>query len=156
MRIQAIAIAAASLCAFGAQAATQVTFVKPESFSDMPLAQHDRDSTLAEMKTYLEKLGASLPASQDLKIEVLDIDLAGRVEPRGTHLDLRVLRGGADWPTIHLKYSVVSQGKTLRSGEERLSDMNYMRRFNRHSTSEPLRYEKRLLDEWFKRVNQGQ
>ena len=66
--------------------------------------------------------------------------------------DIRVLKGGADWPVIKLRYSVESQGKVLRSGEARVADMSYLTHTNRYSSNEPLRYEKRMLDEWFKSV----
>ena len=107
-----------------------------------------------DLRQHFDKLGAQLPQGQELKVEVLDIDLAGQIEPRsrGTH-DIRVLRGGADWPMIQLRYSIESQGKVLKSGEKRVADMNYLQNhINKYAANEPLRYEKRMLDDWFKAV----
>ena len=53
---------------------------------------------------------------------------------------------------IQLRYSVESQGKVLRSGESRVADMSYLTHYNRYPSGEPLRYEKRMLDEWFTKV----
>lgn len=134
-----------------AQAAVTVTFTKADEFIDMPFSQHERESVMTELQRHFEKLGGSLPAGQTLKIEVTEIDLAGRIEPnqRGGH-DIRLLKGGADWPMIQLRYSLEANGKVLTSGEARVNDMNYLRSFNRYSRGESLRYEKAMLDNWYK------
>jgi hypothetical protein len=97
-------------------------------------------------------LGTALPPGQDLRIEVLDIDLAGREEPnaRASH-DVRVMRGGADWPRMRLRFSVEQNGQVLKSGEARLSDMDYMARVSRYSEEEPQRFEKAMIDRWFEK-----
>ena len=134
-------------------AAVTVTFTQPEGYVDMPFASWDKERVMEELRGHFVKLGAQLPPGQDLKVEVQDIDLAGRIEP-GRHFghDIRILRGGADWPMIQLRYSVESDGRVVRSGDARVSDMSYLNHINRYSTSEPLRYEKRMLDDWFKTV----
>lgn len=147
-------LAVAIACGLGNAIATvTVTFTRPEGYTDMPFASWDRERVMKELQNHFDKLGAKLPQGQDLKVEVLDIDLAGRIEPQlrfGN--DIRVLKGRADWPTIALRYSVESQGKVLGSGEARIDDKSYLDHFNRYSANEPLRYEKRMLDEWFKTV----
>jgi hypothetical protein len=65
--------------------------------------------------------------------------------------DIRVLRGGADWPTMELQYSLEQDGKVLASGTDRLSNMMYLDRMNRYTDSDTLRYEKPMVDEWFKK-----
>ena len=35
--------------------------------------------------------------------------------------------------------------------EETVADMDYLQRINAYPTSDPRRYEKRMLDEWFER-----
>jgi hypothetical protein len=137
-----------------AGAAVTVTFTQPENYVDMPFAPWEKDVVMKDLRGHFDKLGAKLPQGQDLKVEVLDIDLAGQIEPRsrGTH-DLRILRGRADWPMIQLRYSIESQGKVVKSGEARVNDMNYLQnQISRYSANEPLRYEKRMLDDWFKTV----
>jgi hypothetical protein len=144
----------AGLCGLGvssaASAAVSVTFVKPENYVDMPFMQSDKDRVMKELVVHFNKLGAQLPAGQDLAIDVLDIDLAGRIEPqyRGGH-DVRILKGGADWPTIQIRYRVDSKGTVVKSGEARINDMNYLRHRPRYDPSDLIRYEKQMLDDWF-------
>ena len=134
-------------------AAVTVTFTQAKDYVDMPFAPWDKERVMKDLTKHFDKLGAQLPQGQDLKIEVLDIDLAGRIEPRLSFgHEIRILRGGADWPMIQLRYSVESEGKVLRSGEARVADMTYLNHFNRYPASEPLRYEKSMLDDWFRKV----
>lgn len=142
---------AAALAAGTAAAATTVTFVEPEKFADVPFSHIERERVLAELRKHVEKLGGSLPAGQDLKVEVLDVDLAGITRPTSTRPDMRILNGGADWPRIHLRYTVEQGGQVLKSGEEKLSDMTYMQNINPYTSDTSLRYEKHMIDDWFKK-----
>jgi hypothetical protein len=138
------------LASVTASADVTVNFVKPENYPDMPFSPVDRDAVLKDIGDYFTKLGKNLPAGTDLRIDVLDLDLAGRIEPsrRGTH-DLRIVRGGADWPRMTLHFSVEADGKVVNSGDANLQDMDYQFRGKRLSDSDPLRYEKRMIDDWF-------
>ncbi|MEO8101135.1 MAG: DUF3016 domain-containing protein [Betaproteobacteria bacterium] len=136
-----------------ANAAVAVTFTQPEKYADMPFGSYDKERVLEDLHKHFDKLGATLPAGQDLKIEVLDIDLAGRIEPSArASRDLRVMRGSADWPAITLRYSLESQGKVLKNGEERIADMAYLSGYNHYNSGENLRYEKQMLDRWFRKT----
>jgi len=148
-----LAAASASMFTPVCIAAVAVTFNKPERYIDLPFMTNERDDVLKTLKRHFEKLGATLPAGQDFNVEVLDVDLAGQLEPSTMtgSTELRVLRGGADWPMIKLRYRVEAAGKTLKAGEARLSDLNYLGHMNRYSTGESLRYEKAMLDDWFKK-----
>ena len=142
-----------ALEAGSAGAAVTVTFPKSEGYMDMPFSASDKDRVLKELQSHFDKLGAKLPPGQDLTVEVLDIDLAGRIEPQFRFgNDVRILKGRADWPVIQLRYRIESQGKVLRSGDARVDDKSYLDRFNRYSANESLRYEKRMLDDWFNTV----
>lgn len=150
-----LAIAGCALVASTAGATVTVTFDKPENFTDMPFTAYDRDTTLRSLQQHFEKLGSRLPAGQDFKVEVMDVDLAGRIKPSvRAPMDLRVLTGGADWPSIKLRYAVEANGAVVKSGETIVSDMNYLYHANRYFEGEALRYEKQMLDDWFKRVIQ--
>jgi hypothetical protein len=137
----------------GAMATVTVTFVKPENFADMPFMQSDKDRVLKDIEAHINKLGTQLPAGQDLSVEILDVDLAGRMEPqfRGAQ-EVRILRGGADWPTIELRYRLEAKGAVIKRGESRVADMNYLRHRPRYEASDIIRYEKQMLDEWFNRT----
>jgi hypothetical protein len=155
MRKSTVALICAGLwlaSAAPAWAKVTVTFTKPESYSDMPWSAIDRDRLLQDLQEYLIKLGGKLPADRDLKLEILDIDLAGRLEP-GRHRanDIRIMRGSADWPRMDVRYTLESNGKVIEQGEDHLSDMGYLMEINRHESGDSLRYEKTMIDDWFKK-----
>jgi hypothetical protein len=139
------------LSAGGASAAVTVAFSHPENYRDLPFGTTDREQVLKDLGEHFASLGKELPPGQDLRVEVTDLDMAGRIHPnfRGGQ-DLRILRGGADWPRMALHYSLESNGRVIASGEENLSDMNYLDRMSRYSDGDTLRYEKRMIDDWFK------
>lgn len=142
-------------CATSAAAAgITVKFIEPEKFTDMPFSPAERESTLAELQKHFAKLEKSLPPGKTLSVEVLDIDLAGEVEPnfRQGGREVRVLRGRADWPSLKLRYHLESAGTATKSGETRLTSMNYLHEHNRYFSNEPLRFEKQMLDNWFRDV----
>lgn len=149
-------LALAGLLALGAGAASAgvtVNYVEPDKFADLPFAPWERKEVLDDLAGFFAELGKSLPAGQDLTVEITDIDLAGHEYPntRGAR-DLRVLKGGADWPVMELRYTLTVNGQVLSSGKERLADMNYLHRINRLSASERLRFEKRMIEEWFNKT----
>ena len=106
------------------------------------------DERLQTLGTHLQKLGKRLlPADQVLTIDVLQLDLAGTV--RGSQV--RVLTGGADWPRMVVRYTLQAPGRPAVTGEDRVSDMNYLRGgMTAYGDSEPLFYEKRMLSRWFR------
>lgn len=140
-----------ALAAGAAPAGATITFTEPDKFADVPFSSVERQRVLDDLSRYIVKLASKLPANQQLTVEVLDIDLAGQVDPhiRGRD-DLRVLRGGADWPQMRLRYSLEQDGKVLKSGEERLADMNYLNRAGYLGSETSLRYEKQMLESWFR------
>lgn len=133
-----------------AWAGATVTFVNPDKFIDVPFSLHERETALKQLEAHFVRLAARLPAGQDLKVEVTDLDLAGTEQPGRFGREIRVLKGMADWPRIDFKYSVEAQGKVVKSGSAQVKDMSYLQRANRYPNDEPLRYEKRMLDDWFK------
>jgi hypothetical protein len=142
-----------ALVAGSAGAAVSVTYVEQEKFSDVPFVTWEREDTLKTLTEHFTWLGSGLPPGQDLRIEVTDVDLAGRAIPNArAGRDVRVLRGQADWPRIELRYAVEQNGQVLKSGEARITDMNYLNHTSRYFDSEPLRYEKAMLDEWFEKT----
>jgi hypothetical protein len=145
--------AAIALLTGMAQAAgtVQVKFIEPEKFTDIRDASRRLDDNLASLRQHLEQVAAPYVADgQTMTIEVLDVDLAGRVEPARRPDDVRVLRGQADWPRIHLRYVLDAGGSTLRRGEAWVADMAYLERITPSNPGMGLAYERRMLDEWFR------
>lgn len=136
-----------------ANTATEVRYDKPEQFADLSFDPRKREEALTELTRHFQKLGKTLPAGQQLKVVVTDIDLAGREDPRiRAANEIRVMTGGADWPRISLSYVLEQDGKLLKSGDAKLSDMSYLSRMNRYTSNESLRYEKPMIDEWFEKT----
>ena len=150
-----IRILIASLFAAAASTAmagtVSVSFINTASYTDAGTTSWDEQANLRTLAVHLEKLGQRwLPAGQVLKVEVLDVDLAGSLRSQRDGSQLRVLRGGADWPRITLRYTLEENGKALRSAQEQVSDMTYAQGLSGHRDSTSLYYEKRMLDGWFK------
>lgn len=151
--ISLAALALGSVGAVGAQAAgtVQVSFVEPDKFADAGRS-FDRPANLKTIETHLQDLGQRyLADGQTLSIEVLDVDLAGELRPsRRSGTDVRVVRGGADWPRMALRYVLEGGGLPSQRGEDRIADLSYALRGSSYANRDPLRYEKRMLDDWFK------
>jgi hypothetical protein len=129
-----------------------VSFVNPSSFEDAGTTSWEEQANLNALAAHLAALGQRLlPAHHTLKVEVLDVDLAGSVRPSRGGSSVRVLRGGADWPRIKLRYVLQAEGKTVSQGEEWVADTDYARGVaSAYRDSPSLFYEKRMLDAWFK------
>ena len=137
--------------AAAAQADVQVNFVNPDKFTDIKDNNGFRQmDVLKNIEEHLvEQAGKYLPG-RDVRINVTDVDLAGEVEPFGRRMQwLRVMRT-VTLPSIALNYEVLEAGKVVQHGETRLRDMNYQDGFNNYFSNDALRYEKRMIDRWFK------
>ncbi|MGA0563271.1 DUF3016 domain-containing protein [Ancylobacter sp. VNQ12] len=152
MRILVLA-AAALLLPVAAQAATTVRFVAPQNYTDGNLAWSDVDQrlTLEGLERIIARLADKrLPAGDDLSVEVLNLDLAGKIDPLTSRAGtLRVMRGDT-WPSMTLRYTLRRQGRVIAKGEETLRAMNYLMDPVAVRSSEPLRFEKAMLDKWFR------
>lgn len=150
--IRSMLLAAVASIAAGSAWATDATvkFANPDKFADMPYSSVDREEVLKDLDLHFNKLAKSLPEGTRLNVEVLDLDLAGRIAPTFRAHEIRLLTGGADWPHMHVRYTIERDGKVLATGEDHLSNMAYMNRINRYSSGDPLRYEKQMVDDWFK------
>ncbi|MBQ5940716.1 MULTISPECIES: DUF3016 domain-containing protein [unclassified Massilia] len=139
-----------ALSAGAASAGVTVKYIEPDKFSDLPFAPWEREEVLKDLSEHFTELGKALPPGQDLLLEVTDIDMAGREYPSSRAArDLRILRGMADWPVVKLRYTLSENGQVLKTGDAKIADMNYLQRINRWSDGDRLRYEKRMIDEWF-------
>ena len=142
-----------------APAQLSVVLVQPAQFTDAGYSH--RSATAAELARLQQALqGAlqplvdqNLPAGDQLQVDVLDVDLAGELQlmrwPTGS--ELRVMRD-ITWPSITLRYRLMREGRELRRGEQRLSDLNYLA--GRPPGADVERYdpERRLMRRWFEQT----
>lgn len=144
-----VAAAASAVCA--AAGSVSVSFIDEAKFVDAGARPAERATNLAALSRHMQRLAQDLPAGQALTIEVLDLDLAGKLEPaRGALDQVRVLKGLGDWPSITLRYTLSTDGRTIASGTERLRDLDYLHQARSARRYEALHYERRLLDAWFR------
>lgn len=149
----ALALGAALLTSVAATAAVvDVHFVQPDRFTDIGFERLDRERALQAIEQHLTRLGTRLPDGARLRVDVLDVDLAGRLEPWPTR-QVRVLGGQADWPRMTLRWRLdpSSGGDALASGEERLADLGYLSRTAPLRSQSAYAPDLRLIDDWFDR-----
>ena len=144
-RIAVVAGLAGAAAAAHAGGQVEVAFVNPPAYADAGQTPFQPSANLQVLGDYLKTRGsAQIAAGQTLKIDVLDLVLAGSPARR-------IGAGGADWPRITLRYSLTAaDGQLLQSGNEVVADLDYLRRTSTASTSGPLPYEKRMLADWLK------
>jgi hypothetical protein len=140
----------AALAATASAGTAQVNFIDPDSFADIGTHGSDADANMQTLRRHLEALAAKgLPADETLKIDVLDVDLAGTVRPSAAAFNaVRVVTGQADYPSMHLRWSL-SGPRLARTGDERLADTTYTQGLAHRVETGPLYYDKRMLTSWF-------
>ena len=157
-RIVACVALGAAACATWGAGAVELRFIEPGSYADIGWRSLDRERNLERLRTHLQGLATQLPAGQRLTIDVLDVDLAGEEVPGPGPDAVRVLRGRADWPRMHLRWELSGSGASARGADEWLSDPVYLDRLPpAFASSEALPYDLRMVDDWFRvRIVQGQ
>jgi hypothetical protein len=147
-------LAFAAVIAFMAlplRAAVTVSYGDPALFTDAGDGNNDPDKVMLSLARHLERLGDRyLPAQSNLKIEVLDLDRAGR--PRmNLPTEIRIVSGRGDMPCIDLNYTLDAGNKASPPRRERVCDPDYLRSLEpQYSEHDPLVYEKRMLEQWFR------
>lgn len=142
-----------------ADARVSVTYVNPEKFSEAT-EFHQQDGYnesryLEPLKAFLIKRAAKmLPAGDRLEVTITDIKLAGSYEPwHGPNF--RYVRFMRDVypPRIDLQFTLTgSDGQVLREGSRKLRNLGYLQSgLTRLNDTDPLRYDKGLLDSWLRR-----
>lgn len=139
-------------CMNSVQAAgtVELNWQDPVNFADAGRNVVDRERTLRLLGEHIQALGARLPDGQVLRLEVLNLDLAG--EPRilrGWGMDeVRVMGDLGDSPQIQLRYTLQAGGQTLATGNATLRNLGYL--FKPRNGA--LAYEKHMVDQWFERT----
>ncbi|WP_305805840.1 DUF3016 domain-containing protein [Stenotrophomonas sp. YIM B06876] len=147
----------------------QVQWTDPAQFSELRQSTNrfeaQRGDWVTQLAEYLQKSATrQLPKGQRLDVTITDIKRAGDFEPwRGPNLtDVRFMRDIYP-PRITLRFKLTdANDQVISQGERTLSDMAYLMNSGLRNDTDPLRYEKRLLDDWLRselrleRANTGQ
>ena len=135
-----------------------VDWTDPAQFSEVCYSANRRESRrgnwVEQLARHLRETAArQLPAGQTLRVTLTDIRRAGSYEPwHGPDLqDTRVIRDLYP-PRITLQFTRLdARGEVLDQGERKLVDPGFLTGSTRIGESDPLRYEKKMLDDWLRR-----
>lgn len=142
------------------QASDNVTinWQQPKDYTDVKAANESRSRflarTLEQFDEIFADLGEQLTAGHSLDITVTDVDLAGQVWPQqfvgagSGGGDVRLIKD-IDIPRMEFSYELKHEGVMVKSADVDLKDMGFLTTSMRGSDSEPLRFEKRMLERWF-------
>ena len=148
-----VSAAAIMFMALPLHAAVTVSYGDPDRFTDAGDSNNDPRQIMLTLERHLKELGDRyLPPQSNLKIEVLDLDRAGR--PRmNLPTEIRIVNGKVDMPCIELNYTLEVDSKVAQSRRERVCDPDFLRPMDssKYSEHDPLVYEKRMLEQWFRK-----
>jgi hypothetical protein len=140
----------------------EVVWQDAEEYRDVRPANESRkrfrERVLTQLEEHIVSKSEDLPEGQSLKITVSNVDLAGQVWPSSFvgigHAggDVRVIKD-IDIPRMELAYELLDKsGQVLKSESVKLKDMSFMQSSIMRYRNDHLRYEKKMLDDWFKRT----
>lgn len=145
--LHALPLAAALACTAAISGTATVSVGDPARHTDAGIHLSQEGENLRLLARHIEALAQHrLPAGHHLQVELLDVDLAGRMQMSRRDGAWVRLVDSADFPRIQLRYTLSVNGQAVRSGEERLAELSPMRL---PGPDTPLQYEKRLLNRWF-------
>ena len=141
-----------------AQGPVEVQWTDPAQFSEIRNSGNRREARrgnwVSDIAEYLRKQAVKrLPEGDRLEVTITNIERAGDYEPwRGIQFDsIRYMRDIYP-PRIELDFKLVGADGSIRAqGSRKLSDMSYLTGPTRVGNTDPLRYEKQLLDDWMRR-----
>ena len=138
-------------------AAVTVNFVDTDKFTDFSdsysFPERGRPYLIKILSEYITKRAErKLPAGLQLQVVVTDVDMAGEFEPwrMASSRDIRIVKDLYP-PRIDLSFRIVNaEGRVVAEGDRKLRDMGFMYS-GRALDSDPLKYEKKLLERWISR-----
>lgn len=141
-----------------------VRWEDPSRFSELRYSgnrwEASRGNWVQELAGYLrERAEKRLPEGQRLDVDILDIRRAGMFEPwHGPNLqNTRIIRDVYP-PRMTLNVRLTdADGNVIAQGERKLSDPGFLMSDSASLNSDPLRFEKRLIDRWLtQELREGQ
>lgn len=134
-----------------------VRWTDPAQFSDIRYSSNRREAErgdwVADLAEYVrERAQKRLPAGERLEVEITDIRRAGTYEPwHGPNLqDVRIMRDMYP-PRMELRFQrLAADGSVIDAGERKLVDGAFMMRSSIAGASDPLRFEKTMIDRWIR------
>ena len=148
--------------ALPADGPVSVEWTDPAQFTELRYSRNrwdaQRGDWVEDLAEHLRKQASKqLPEGQKLEVTITDIKRAGDYEPwHGSRLDdVRIMRDIYP-PRISLQFTLTdANGQIIDQGERKLSDTGYLLNSSLPNNTDPLRYEKRLLNDWVRRELQS-
>ena len=135
-----------------------VSWSDPSRFTELRYSrnrwQSERGNWVLQIARHLrERTERALPAGQRVEFNITDIKRAGDYEPwQGSNAqDVRIVR---DVYPPRITFTMIrygADGQVIEQGEHRLVGMGFLSRGGNTLDSDPLRHEKRMLDDWIRR-----
>jgi len=138
-----------------AEGPINVSWTDPAQFSEIRQSgnrwEAKRGDWVKQLAEYVRKRAArDLAPGQRLDVTITDIRRAGQFEPwhRASMSSTRVVRDIYP-PRIELSFKLTDDGGgVLAQGDRKLTDLTFMMNSSPVGSSDTLRYERRLIDEW--------
>lgn len=141
-----------------AEGPVSVDWTDPNEFSDI---RHSGNRWAAQRGNWVEQLArhlqtraaARLPQGERLEVTITDIMRAGQYEPwRGPNLqDARIVREIYP-PRMSLTFKRLdANGAVIDEGTRTLRNSGFLMSASSVGTSDPLRFEKNMIDDWIRR-----
>lgn len=144
--------------ALPAEGPVSVAWTDPATFTELRYSGNRwaaaRGDWLQDLAEHMRKRAArQLPAGHHLDLTIVDIVRAGQYEPwRGARMDeVRIVRD--IYPprmTVQFRHTDAA-GNLLAEDERRLTDPAFLTHASPLNDSDPLRFEKRMVDSWLRR-----
>ena len=130
----------------------EMTWTEPDKYRDIRPGEQNRKHfekrVFKHFTEHFEKLAKRLPDNYTLKVNVMDIDLAGDVN----HGGIRQIRVVKDlyFPRMKFSYQLVEGNKVIASDDVNVKDMSFLQSSRLRYEHKAFGYEKKMLDDWFK------
>jgi len=140
------------------QGPVSVRWENPEQFAEIRQSRNRFDARrgnwVEQIAQHVRKRGErELAPGQRLTVDITDIKRAGDYEPwHGPQFDDTRFVRDIYPPRIALTFTLTdADGRVIEQGERTLRDLSFLMGPRSVSESDPLRYEKRLIDDWMNR-----
>lgn len=144
--------------ALPADGPVSVSWSDPAQFSDLRQSHNrweaERGDWVRQLAEHLrDSATKQLQPGERLEVNITDVMRAGTYEPwLGPQLDhVRIIRDRYP-PRVEFGYTLYgADGQVLAQGETKLRDFGFMMGSSPLNQTDPLRYEKRMIDDWLRR-----
>ncbi len=135
-----------------------VNWNDPATFTELRLSSNRRAASegnwLQDLAQYMRKRAQQqLSPGEHLALTIVDIDRAGEFEPwHGPNLqDARIVRDLFP-PRMTVQFRRTNaQGTVVAEGERKITDPAFLLNSSPLNNTDPLRYEKKMIDSWLRR-----